>query len=58
MTAFPGSSTLIPGLKTKKKYQGFKDEPEWLRYNLKHDANAYGTVTKKKSVTKALEDDW
>ncbi|KAA0202092.1 hypothetical protein HAZT_HAZT008482 [Hyalella azteca] len=58
VTAFPGSSTLVTGLKTRKKYQGFRDEPEWLRYNLEQEVDRHGNPISKPRPQRVLVDQW
>lgn len=57
VSAFPGESNIITGLKAKKKYKGFVDEPEWAKYNIRVDANRHG-IPKVKKRYAILENNW
>jgi len=42
VTAFTGESSIVTGIRFRKKYRGFNNRPEWLRYNLEHRVDEFG----------------
>ncbi|KAF2365076.1 Ribosomal protein L50 mitochondria [Trinorchestia longiramus] len=57
ITAFPGTNNIVTGLKERKKYKGFVDSPEWLRYNLDQETDRHGNLKGKGKTHRVLQDD-